>query len=136
LIGFAQALTDHGLPLRPEYVVRARLDPESARAETEALLMGDDPPDAIYAVTASLTLGSSQALRTTGQAANLGMVGQDDDRWASLVQPAVSVIQQPTTQMGKVAAAQLLRRVGGDDGPAASIVMEPKLVVRESSLRR
>jgi DNA-binding LacI/PurR family transcriptional regulator len=133
LESFRATLAEHGVQLPETRVARAQLSPESARAATAAMLQSDDPPDSMYAVTASLTLGAYHALKANP--GHVGLVGQDDDLWASLVQPSVSVIRQPTVELGQAAAGQLLRRIAGDKTPAKAMVMAPRLVVRESSKR-
>jgi LacI family fructose operon transcriptional repressor len=54
--------------------------------------------------------------------------------WTALVQPAITVIAQPTDEIGKTAAELLLQRIEDPQRPARQVILKSQLVVRESSL--
>jgi LacI family transcriptional regulator len=69
---------------------------------------------------------------------DISVVGFDDIESAGYLNPRLTTIRQPLTEMGRIAAQTLLRRIRGQIPPSEEILVEPSLVIRESarSLRR
>jgi LacI family transcriptional regulator len=67
---------------------------------------------------------------------DVSVVGFDDIQSAAYQNPALTTVRQPLRKMGKIAAETLLRRItcNGLDYPR-EIIVEPELVVRESTAR-
>jgi LacI family transcriptional regulator len=63
------------------------------------------------------------------------VVGFDDIQSAAYQNPALTTVRQPLREMGRIAAETLLRRIrrSGSDSPGGEIMVEPKLMVRETS---
>jgi len=51
------------------------------------------------------------------------------------MKPALTVVMQPTYEMGRQAAGLLLERIADPDRPPQQIVLQPTIKVRESSRR-
>ena len=64
---------------------------------------------------------------------DVAIVGFDDAPWSKLVDPPLTVVAQPTYEMGRTAAEYLLRRVGGFDGAPTQIRLGTQLLERASS---
>jgi LacI family transcriptional regulator len=62
---------------------------------------------------------------------DLLIVGFDDAPWTTLVAPRLTVVAQPTHELGRQAA--LLLATATRDLPARHVVLPPTLLVRESS---
>ncbi|MET9021008.1 LacI family DNA-binding transcriptional regulator [Actinopolymorpha sp. NPDC004070] len=115
-------------------------DPADAGvAIVDALLAGQDPPDAFLTVDSMLALVVLHALRRrrlrTGH--DVGLISFDDAAWARVVEPPLSVVAQPAYEMG-VAAARLLSeriREGFDERGPRTVTMSTTLIVRGSSRR-
>ena len=57
----------------------------------------------------------------------------DDFEWASIFQPRLTCVAQPTYEMGAKAAELLFSRLGGNlTGDPREIVLAPSLVIRDS----
>ena len=52
--------------------------------------------------------------------------------WATSLQPPLTVVAQPTYDMGKIAARLLLDRIHNPDSPIQQVTLETQLIVRES----
>jgi LacI family transcriptional regulator len=85
-------------------------------------------------------MGAIKALRETGRRVpeDVSVIGWDDIQGAAFHNPSLTTVRQPLRQMGVVAAETLLKRIVG---PASTeypkeIVLEPELVVRESTARK
>ena len=54
----------------------------------------------------------------------------------SLVTPGISSVDQPAFEMGKTAAKLFIERMHNEQMDDVEIVLKPRMVVRETSLRR
>jgi DNA-binding LacI/PurR family transcriptional regulator len=52
---------------------------------------------------------------------------------ASVFQPALTTVQQPLTEMGTMAAQEILASIEDSTLEPRSIVVQPELVIRQSS---
>jgi LacI family transcriptional regulator len=136
LAGYRDALAERGVALDPDLVRRADFREDGGHRAACSLLDGPAPPDAIFVTNNLMTLGALRALRERGCAVpdDVTLVGFDDAPWTSLVTPPLSVVAQPTAEIGRQAAELLAS--AGSGRPARRIVLAPTLVVRESSRHR
>jgi LacI family transcriptional regulator len=133
LAGYRDALAARGLPFARDLVRRADFREEGGHRAACSLLDAPHPPDAVFVTNNLMTLGSLRALREHGCRVpdDVTIVGFDDAPWTSLVSPPLSVVVQPTAEIGRQ-AAELLASAGAG-GPARHVVLPPTLVARESS---
>ncbi len=137
-LGYEKALRAHGLVPRAEYV--KYVAPRTEAGYTAALKMIDlpDPPGALFTVNSLLAEGALQAIRERNLTIpdDIALVTFDETTWASLVQPAITLIAQPTYEIGKTAAELLLRRIADPNRPARQVILKGQLLVRGSSAPR
>jgi DNA-binding LacI/PurR family transcriptional regulator len=62
------------------------------------------------------------------------VVGFDDANWATALRPPLTVVTQPTYEIGRIAAELLLRRIDGERFAPRRVVLRAQLVQRGSSL--
>ena len=95
-------------------------------------------PDAILTSNSVVGSGALTAIRERNLTIpdDVGLVCFDDTTWATLVQPAITVIAQPTDEIGKIATELLLQRVTEPNRPTRKIILQGKLVIRGSSAPR
>lgn len=93
-------------------------------------------PVAVVAGNALVTLRVAAAMVRLGWCFghDLGFVGFDETVWSPLVGPGLSTIEQPTNDIGHVAATCLLERLQGRELPPRQIRLEGRLLQRASSL--
>jgi DNA-binding LacI/PurR family transcriptional regulator len=132
--GYRQALKDHGLPIREDLLIHAKMNPEEATLATRNLLALPDPPDAIFGVNdtvafAAMTEVKRQGYRIPG---DIAIIGFTDEYHALIVDPPLTSIQHPTIEMGQAAARLMFGLLNGDSTPRL-IELKTELVVRESS---
>ena len=135
LRGALDALDEAGIPHDDRRMLRSDLRPDEAEATVRELLAGSRRPDAIFATNGPVTTGAYRAIQESGlrMPDEISLVGVDDDRWAQMVRPAVTVVQQPVEEMGRRAAEQLLVRGTEPDAPALHLLLAPNLLVRGSA---
>lgn len=136
IAGFRATIAACGLDERPEYVRRGTdARQESGYAQTVDLLGLKMPPTAIFATNPLLALGALRAIRDCGLRVpdDVSVIGFDDTLYAGLLDPPLTTIVQPTTELGRLAAELLLDRVvRGFTGAPRNLVLPPKLEVRAS----
>lgn len=130
--GHIEAVRDLGLDSDPGLVLMGLHDAEAAAAAVGALIAQANPPTAILAAQNLLTMGTIQALRSSGQQHNVALVGFDDFPLADMLEPAISVVAQDLPAIGARAAELLFARMDGDVAPARREVMPSQLIVRGS----
>ncbi|MFO7741781.1 MAG: LacI family DNA-binding transcriptional regulator [Anaerolineae bacterium] len=133
--GYERALQESDL--RPPAGQALYIPPkiEAGRETALELLTQDQPPDAVVTTNSLLTAGALMAIRERGLPIPdaVGLVGFDDTTWGALVEPAVTIIAQPTYEIGATAAKLLLEREEQPDRSPRKVILQGKLVVRGSS---
>jgi LacI family transcriptional regulator len=134
--GYAEALSEAGVPTDPQLVRRNVHSPEQARLTCTELLTAANPPTALFTAQNLITVGAVRALRALGMERSVALVGFDDFELADLLQPSVTVVAQNPAAMGKLGAELLLRRIGSANIAPEQHVIPTRLIKRESGLVR
>ncbi len=130
--GYRRAHADAGIEVDEALVVRARFTRDNASASARRLLAVTPGPTAVFASNNVLAEAALDALRERGLVVphNLSVVMFDDVPWARLVEPPMTVVAQPTFEMGRAAVEMVLDPASG--GPA-SRTLPTRLIVRGSA---
>jgi LacI family transcriptional regulator, fructose operon transcriptional repressor len=133
--GYEKALRAQGLSPIPELVKYAQPKIEAGYATTLKMLDAAQPPDALFTTNSLLAAGALQAIRERQLTIpnDIALVTFDETTWASLVQPAITLIDQPTYEIGKTAAELLLQRIADPNRPTRQVILKGQLLVRGSS---
>lgn len=140
---FAAAERERGW--REALVAAGRAVPEPARGDWTAAsghsalerilegAWGGDAVTALFAANDQMALGALRALADRGRRVpdDVAVVGFDDIADAADYRPPLSTIRQDFDQLGERALTTLAALIAGDE--AAGVVLEPQLVVRQSS---
>lgn len=130
--GYTAALERAGLRFDPALVRTDLRSIDAAQAAIAALLTLPDPPTAVFAAQNLLTIAAVRELRRQQLHEHVAVVGFDDILLADLLQPAVTVIAQDPTAIGRRAAEILFARIDGDTTPSRHDVIATQLIVRGS----
>jgi hypothetical protein len=99
------------------------------------LLKNNSDMSALFATNYDVTLGAMMAINEIGINVpdTLSVFGFDDLPFAQVIKPHLSVIEQPTTEIGKIAAQMLLDRMSGENkGHSNVVVLRTSTVLRDS----
>lgn len=133
--GYIAAMRRHGL--EPDY---REVEPtaEAAIATAGQWLAMPSRPDALVASNSLLLMGALKAARSAGLAIPdaLALAGFDNERWTELVEPGITVVEQPVEEMGRAAMSLLLERLRMPELPVRRLVMTGRCVVRGSTAAR
>jgi len=114
--------------------------PRSERArEVASLLLQRNPlPDALVASSGLVLLGIAEAVKAAGVKVpgDIAIAGFDDLPWTSLVTPDITVIRQPTNEIGQTALRLLLERVTQPERAVRRVVLRGELLARGSTQLR
>lgn len=134
--GYQQALAVSGLTFEPELLVQTTPDVESVTEKLRVLLTDGPKPLAIFGMNNLMTMAVIKALRSMQVAIprEVAVLGFDDWDWAELIDPPITVVRQPTYQIGWKAATLLIKRARSQGRPVkpSLIVFDPELIVRKS----
>ena len=99
---------------------------------------GEVPFDAIFASNDRMAIGALRCLKRRGIRVpeEVEIVGFDDIELASLVDPPLTTVSQPASEMGRRCAALLLLLTEGKPPTERTVTLEPKLVVRGTTRTR
>jgi LacI family transcriptional regulator len=137
LAGYRAALRAARRTLDPALISYADFRAEGGYAATKQLLRQRRPPDGLLFSNNLMTVGGLQAIAEAGLAIpeDIAVVGFDDDIWATALRPPLTVVAQPTYEIGQTAVKLLLDRIDGDKARARHVVLRAQLIVRASSQR-
>ncbi|WP_059042570.1 LacI family DNA-binding transcriptional regulator [Paenibacillus rubinfantis] len=134
--GFRFALFEAGKTLDDERIIACRSAIQDGKRAAALLLEGPNPPTAIFCCNDMLAIGALQAARECGVRVpeQLSIIGFDNTILSTVTNPSLTTIAQPTDEMAKLAFGLLVSSPDEEtDAIRQRIVMQPKLVVREST---
>ena len=127
-----------GLQVKPELVVNLDRDtssPELGYPVVQQLKASRQPFTALVAFNDISAIGAIRALQDAKMRvpSDVSVIGFDDIKAAAFVMPGLTTIRQPLAEIGRIATQTLLDRIHGSDTPQGEIIVEPTLVIREST---
>lgn len=136
--GIASAARQMGIAMRPDLIVQLPGDdpsPQTGYETTKELLARKVPFTALFAYNDISAVGAIRAIKETGMRVpeDISVVGFDDILEAAYHLPSLTTVRQPLRKIGALAAEALIDRIEGRNGHESGILVEPELVVREST---
>ena len=131
-LGYLEAMKDAG-NLAPR-IQLSNFRQEGGYQAMQRLLDSPNRPSALLVGNNVMTLGALQCIHEHKLAIpkDIALVGFDDMPWVTSLQPPLTVIAQPTFEMGRIAAQLLLDRIQKPDNPIKRITLETQLIIRQS----
>lgn len=135
LKGYLEAIKEAGLPKNDGLIQDGLFLQQGGYKAMKKLIDLKVPPTAVVSSNNLMSLGAVQAIheRCIKIPDEIAIVGFDDMPWASFLQPPLTVIAQPTYEIGRRAALLLLERFENPEIPARKLVLETKLIIRAST---
>ncbi|NAS20895.1 substrate-binding domain-containing protein [Herbidospora sp. NEAU-GS84] len=97
---------------------------DGGRTAMRDLLSLHEPPDAVVVANNLMAAGALDVLRERGlEPPRFGLAVFGDLPFTSLEREGVRVVDLPARNLGEAAAALLLARIAGDDGPARTVIL-------------
>lgn len=139
LRGYEAAHREAGIDLSRELILEGDFREESGYRLTKELLLRRVRPSAIFVCNGMMTLGVLQAFEEMGVHCpeDLGLATFDDLAGDRSFYPSLTVVAQPTYEMGAQGATLLMDRIDGKlKGKPVVVRLKPTLIVRASTKAR
>lgn len=132
--GFIKAIKEANLEQPQIVMIPSKIS--AGYTATLKLLNLTPHPDAILATDNIILEGSMHAILELGLNIpnEVALVGFDDVSWMTLVKPPITVIRQPTDEIGRMAVDLIIRRIEEPTRPASQIMLTSQLIIRGSSI--
>lgn len=140
LDGYRDALKHYGVPVREEWILHTQITQEGGTNCTYQLMALKNRPDAIFAASDRITTGVHLALRQLGYRMpdEVAVIGFCDLGLASLLEPPISAVIQPSFSMGQQSVLLLLDLIESKNTPAEfeTRVLTSNIVIQKSSIKK
>ncbi len=116
--------------------IPSHMTPDAAYEAMRAFIRTGSRFDAVFAATDVIAISAIRAIVACGLSVprDVAVVGFDDIAMAGYTSPPLTSVRQDRAHGAKVLVDLVLRRIGGEDTPSAT--MPAELLVRESSAPR
>lgn len=133
--GYQQAIVDHKMPLEENLLLYGDYTEESGIALGRQILCQPNHPDALIVSNNLMTLGIYRVIKEYGLRIphEIALIGFDDIHWSSLVTPPITMIDQPTYELGQKAIEFLLDRIAGNTQEPRTHILRTQLIIRGST---
>lgn len=132
--GLRIGLAEHNLSLSDDYICYGDLTQTGGYQQANCLLDKPNPPQAIVACNDLMAFGAMSAIQERGLVVgrDIAVTGFDDIPMAEHSHPPLTTVHQPVYQIGGMVCEMLIRRILGQPLEQEHILLQPRLVVRQS----
>jgi len=137
LAGYKRAMQEHDLKVDDELIKVGDYRLDLAYQKTREALDTPNRPTAMFVCNNQMTLGAVMAIRDAGLRIpdDISLIGFDDPEWARLMDPPITSVAQPISQMGTKAAEILMARLNGSIKSGPSTATLPLYFTERASCR-
>lgn len=130
--GYAKAMADYGLKIKPSWIYESATIEANGAKYMQKLINENDLPEAINFAGDYAALGAMKVMREND--ISIPISGYACEPFCSVLFNPLTSVNQFSEDMGRQAAQMLLDKIDGK--PYKHIIIEPELVIRESSIKR
>lgn len=132
--GYVKALKANGLEIDNDLIKFGDSKHVSGMRLTAEFLDMPCPPTALFTGNNVITLGALETIHSRGLSipADIAILGFDDMFWANSLNPPLTAVLQPGYEIGRQAASMLFERLEEPGREPRKIVLNTKLMVRQS----
>lgn len=137
LRGYTDALMAHDIPVSDALIrIGTPRSPVGFAAMNELLAL-PEPPTAVFTGNNLLTAGALRALFDAGLRVpeDIAVAAFDDMEWAIFIQPALTMVAQPTYEIGRVAVELLQKRLEAPLRPPEEVVLTARIIANSAPRR-
>ncbi len=138
-LGWREALVESGRDVDESYITSGDWTPSSGERSIRMLLEWHPEMDAVFVCNDQMALGAMKVAQQMGRKIpeDLAIVGYDNIPESPYFTPALSTVRQGINEMGYRGVKQLLAQLNNEnDTPISSVVVQPELIIRGSSVHR
>lgn len=138
--GYRSALAAHRVKWRKEYVLVRDLSMEAGAEAADTILKMKPLPDGIFVSNDNCAAGCIMRLKQKGIRipADIAVAGFNNDPVSRVVEPNLTTVNYPGTEMGEMAARHLISHLSGMPviDYTNTIILKSELIIRASSLKK
>ena len=133
--GYQRALIDSGMSIDLSRIRIGDWDIGHSCDSMTELLRSSPQPDGVFCQSDHIALGVCESIRRAGLRIpqDIAVVGYDNYDFASFVLPSLTTIDQPLEKIGRVAYAQLRKVMNKQEPEIRNILLEARLIRRQST---
>ena len=134
LLGVQMALQQAGLALPQEYIQYGNWEYESGKEQTKKLLKLDPLPTAIFAMNDLMAAGCMAELMSAGLRIpdDMAVAGFDNREIAAYLQPSLTTVALPTTEIGTEAALRIIDMINNPSPHPVRKIIRCSIIERNS----
>lgn len=132
--GFRQAIEQKGASASDHQQIFLAAGEEDGYRVVHELLRNGSRPDALLASSGLIAIGAYRALLESEYHCpeQIAFAAFDEAGWCNLVRPAVTVIEQPTYEIGSAATELLIKRIEEPERAKRQLVLRHSMLIRNS----
>lgn len=136
--GFTNTLKKHGMSITENKIIEAGIFIEDGKKIATSLIENEDIPEALFCFNDPVAIGAMEIFKAHKYRIpeDIAFIGFTESRIATHLTPALSSVEQPTDEFGKIAAQSLLDIIKEKELVSdKTIILSGKLNIRASSTR-
>jgi len=135
LRGCSDAMLEAGIEIDAILIIEGGYTLETGKQAMYSLLAIDPPITAVFACNDILAIGAVQAIREAGMQvpAHISVVGYDNTILATIIDPPLTTVAQPMTEIGERSVTLLVEQIQSRELVRQRVVLMPDLIVRRST---
>jgi LacI family transcriptional regulator len=137
-MGYLDAMSEAGIDVPDSWIMEESLTAAGGEKAFESGIKWTHAPDAYFCAGDYAALGVLQAAQSRGLVvpSDLGITGFANEPFTEFVSPALTSVDQRSHEMGMRVAKMFLlcEREGISSRNCDQVVLDPQLVIRESSI--
>ncbi|AEG62025.1 LacI family DNA-binding transcriptional regulator [Desulforamulus ruminis] len=116
LMGYLRALNDYHIEVNEDYIIHTQYKKDGGIDAFHQLISLPDRPTAIFTTNYPITVNTMRLMLEKGLqiGQDVSLCGYDQTELFQMLNPPISVVVQPSKEIGIQAAEILLKRIGGD----------------------
>jgi LacI family transcriptional regulator len=132
--GYTEALEKHGITVDPALIAVSYARVDGGERGAMQLLSLEDRPTALFMMDGTMAIGALQTIAKLGLRCpeDIALACFDDFTWAAVMRPHLTVIDQPTYEIGQQSAHLLFERLQNQKKAPRQLRLQTQLIVRES----
>lgn len=138
LAGVQNFLRSKAAPVPQDRIVNGPLNFEGGAAAAQQLFEATIPsnrPDALICFNDAMAIGALKSIHDLDVKVpqDVSVIGYDNIALGNYTIPGLTTVSQDGSRLGRRAAEALIRRIQNNNTSESEIIIEPKLIVRESA---
>lgn len=135
LTGYVRVHEDYGMELDKELIKYGDYEAESGYNLMTEFLEAENKPSAVFVTNYEMTLGAIMAINDKKVTVpdEVSLIGFDNLQMSRVVSPPLSIVVQPMSQIGEIAANILIKRLRGDNTNFPALFrLKTDMLIKES----